>query len=92
MNEIKIKKLTKKKTENIRRNIFAFLLLFIFGLFAAESYSKKQETMIDKIHSEKTANNKHSQSIITEVNYDKIQVNSLDDIYKEREDFLFSAM
>lgn len=86
MKEIKIKKLARKKVE---KNVFYFLILVIFVLFTANIYCQKQNTMLENIHSEKVI--RVSQPIITEIKYDKVQVNSLDDIYKEREGlFVFS--
>lgn len=86
MKNIKIKKLAKKK---IKKSILYLLVLIIFVLFTANTYSVKQQTMINKIHSEKSI--PASQNTITKVKYEKVEVNSLDDIYKEREDlFVFS--
>lgn len=82
MKVIKIKKLERKKIE---KNIFMFLVLFIFFLFTIISYGSQKDL-------KNQADNFLSASkTITKVKYDKIVVNSLDDIYKERDGlFVFS--
>lgn len=75
MKVIKFKKLEKRKLE---KNIFMFLVIFISLLFTIKSYSSPS----DLFHMKK---NKSSENVITKVKYDEITVNSIEDIYKERE-------
>ncbi len=86
MEKIVIRKFINKKK---KKNIMFLLILSVFILFATNTYPVKNPTMIKKVHSENIIH--IPQSVLTEVKYEKVQVNSIEDIYKKREGlFVFS--
>lgn len=67
------------KRKRMKKNIFMLLILSIFMLFVGKSYSQDSKLR------NKLNNFSICSKTITEVKYDKIVVNNLEDIYKKRD-------